>query len=92
MFIIYKCYDQGDGTHRYNSSSVIGIFDNYQLAYDELIKKLQKLKYEFEIENIYKDNYFFIKIDKKNGTEIYNGLCFEIKEKKNCNMNEIKLT
>ena len=91
MFIIYKCYDLGDGNLRYNASSIIGIFDNYQLAFNELVKKLHKLKYSFDIEDIYNDNYFLIKIDAKNGNKIFNGLCYEIIEKKKFIMNEIKI-
>jgi hypothetical protein len=93
MFIIYRCYDFGNGKLNYNSSSIIGIFDNFQLALRELLSKLNELKYSFEIEDIYNDNdnYFFIKIDSKNGKEIFNGLCYEIIEKKKFIMNEIKL-
>ncbi len=90
MFIIKKCYDDGSGNIKYNNSSIIGIYDNYKQACEELIQKLQKMEYTFEIEDIYKDNYFFVKMDKKNNKDIYNGLCFEIEEKK-ININELKM-
>jgi hypothetical protein len=88
MFIIYKCYDLGDNNLCYSSSSIIGIFDNYQVAFNELVNKINKLKYSFDIKDIYNDSYLLIKINSKN--EIENGLCYEIIEKKNFIMNEIK--
>ena len=32
MFVIYKCYLDGEGNQKYNCNSVIGIFDDYNIA------------------------------------------------------------
>ena len=91
MFLINKCYDDGSGHSMYNASSIIGIYDNYQLAFDNLIKKLDQLKYTYNKDNsIFIKNYFFTKMETKNGKEVTNGISFEIIEKK-YNINEIKI-
>ena len=38
MFVIYKCYDNGEGGLIYKFTSLVGIFDNFTMAHDELIK------------------------------------------------------
>lgn len=92
MFIVYKLRDY-DGNMVYNVSSIIGIYNNYELAKYDLMEKLKKLKYEYEIEFDH-ENYYFVHTISKNGidsTSNGNGMiCFEILEKKLC-LDEIKM-
>ena len=81
-FVINKCYFNKYGNKNYNVNSIIGIFDNYYTVYDELIKKLNKLKYDFVDKDQYIKHYYFVEIYAKNGKELLNGLCFVIIEKK----------
>lgn len=91
MFVINKCYLIDDGNKKYNCNSIIGVFDDYNIAQEQLLKKLNKLKYTFiKDEQEYTNNYFFIEIEAQNGKQISNGLCFEIMEK-NFIINEIKI-
>jgi hypothetical protein len=90
MFFIYKCYDDGGGNLIYNVNSIIGIFTNLKHATNELVLELQKLKYTFDINDDFTDNYVFITVTHKNSIPIHNNLCFEIKEK-NIEINEIKI-
>ena len=83
MFVIYKCYDDGQGHLIYKFTSLVGIFDNFKMAFNELIKKMDKLKYTYTID-------FFIQITHKNNKEITNGLCFEIAEKMQINTLKLK--
>jgi hypothetical protein len=91
MFVINKCYLIGDGNKKYNCNSIVGVFDDFKIAQEQLLQKLNKLKYTFIDDELeYTNNYFFIEIETQNGKKISNGLCFEIMEK-NFIINEIKI-
>lgn len=88
MYIIYKCKDY-EGDTLYSASSIIGIYDNYNNAKNDLVCKLNKLKYKYEF-TIDNDNYCFVMVREKNNKEITTNPipCFEIFEKK-LTMNKI---
>jgi hypothetical protein len=90
MFIINRCYDY-DGDLMYNVSSVIGIYDKFDDAKQDLLNKLVKMKYEYEI-NRDDANYLFLSIIKKNGKDVTINkiICYEIIEKK-LKLNELKM-
>ena len=91
MFIIKRCFDDGHGNLIYKSSCIIGIYDDFHKAYDELLLILQKLKYQYnENDILLNDTYFFSMMMTKNNKEITNGLCFEIIEYNNT-FNQIKM-
>jgi len=48
MFIVKRCFDDGQGNTLYKSSCIIGIYD--------LLSILQKLKYEYSKNDILLDN------------------------------------
>ncbi len=83
MYIIYRLRDC-DGTTVYNKNSIIGIYNDYQLARYDLIEKLKKLKHQYEVEFDDEDYYFahVLKNDKM--------MCYEIMEKK-IEMNTIRM-
>lgn len=90
MFVINRCYDY-DGKLSYNVSSIIGIYDDYDKAKNDLIEKLIKMKCEYEID--YDDkNYYFAWITRKNGKDAVTNkkICYEIIEKK-LKINELKM-
>jgi hypothetical protein len=90
MYIIYRSKNN-DGELIYNSSTIIGIFDTYNEAKIDLIKKITQMKYDKY--DIYEENdYLCISCFSKNGKEIIaKGFpTFEIKFKK-LGINEIKL-
>ena len=92
MYIVYRCYDNTHGNLLYNKNCVIGIYNNYTNAYNDLLIKLHKLNYTYELDNNYDnyDNYTCLKITHKNNMEIKNTLNFEI-AKKNIKINNIVL-
>lgn len=51
MYTVLKSYANGEGEQIYNASSIVGIFDNYSDAKNELIEKLNKLNYTYEMED-----------------------------------------
>jgi len=67
MFIVYKYYDY-DGEPIYKKSSLIGVYDVIEDAKKDLVDKLIKLKYEFEIYDD-SDISFDLTITKKNGID-----------------------
>ena len=89
MFIVNRCYDY-DGNTTYNANSIVGIYDDFEKAKQDLIEKITKMKYEYEVD-CDSDNYFFIWMVSKNGKNavISKKICYEIIEK-NIKMNEIK--
>ena len=92
MYIVFKLRDY-DGHSTYNAQSVIGVYDDFQLAKHDLLQKMSKLKYTHEIEfDDDDDEYFFAHVTSKNSVEITSGgmICFEIL-KKNMELNEIRL-
>jgi hypothetical protein len=36
MFVINKCYLIDDGNKKYNCNSIIGVFDDYNIAQEQL--------------------------------------------------------
>ena len=88
MYIIYKCKDY-DGNTMYNTNSIIGIYDEYNSAKNDLVNKLNKLKYKYEF-TIDRDDYCFIILQEKNGKKLTTNPipCFEIIERK-LTMNKI---
>jgi hypothetical protein len=81
MYIVYRCKDY-DGNTVYNAKSIVGIYDNYTDARIDLVKKLDKLKYKYDI-MIDHDDYCFIMVQERNGKEINGAIpCFEIFERK----------
>lgn len=89
MFFIYKS-NEWHGDLMYNVNCIIGIYDNMTDAKNDLIKKLAKLKYTYELE-FDDEEYLFIKCETKNGIELTSSPipCFEIIKRK-INLNEIK--
>ncbi len=63
MYIVYKCKDY-DGNATYNAKSLIGIYDKYEDAKNDLVNKLDKLKYKYEF-TIDQDDYCFILVREK---------------------------
>ncbi len=88
MYIVYKCKDY-DGETIYKAQSVIGIYDNYNNAKNDLVNKLEKLKYKYEF-TIDIDDYCFIIVDEINGKQLTTNAmpCFEILDRK-LTMNKI---
>ena len=89
MFIIYKGNDY-DGKILYNINCVIGVYEDIAKARYDLLGKLDKLKYTYELE-IDTNEYLFVKCLTRNGIELCNNPIpsFEIMERKLC-LNEIK--
>ena len=89
MFIIYKCRDY-DGELMYNCNSILGCYEKYNDAKKDLINKLTKLKYTFDIEHD-DETYFFATISPKSDKKRDSGCiyCYEIIEKK-MNFNTLK--
>jgi len=84
IYIVNKCADY-DGHLMYKHNSLVGVYDNYDIAKYDVMQKLKKCKYEIEFDT---GDYFFVKIIKKYG--ILPFWCYEIIEK-NMNINEICL-
>ena len=63
MFIVYRCKD-ADGNPMYDVNSIIGVYENYENAKNDLEAKLNKLKYEYEY-LVDENEYCFIGILKK---------------------------
>lgn len=82
IYLVNRCYDY-DGNLTYKYNSLVGIYDNYDLARSDLIQKLKKLDDDdYQIEHN-DDDYFFVRL---NTSGSY--LCYEISEKK-MNYNEL---
>ena len=86
LYLVRRCFDC-DGELMYRESNVIGVYNNYELAKDDLISKLAKLKYTYEINFDHitdTESYFFATMTGKNGKEFTNSgtICFEIIGKK----------
>lgn len=82
MFIVYKMEEYNAGHFIYDDNSLIGIYDNINIARNDLINYMSENKYisiAFEIKKNL-DNYFLI------STDVYSDeggkLCYEIIEKK----------
>lgn len=90
MYLLYKCKDY-DGDISYNAKCIIGIYENYERARNDLISKLNSLKYEYDIE-IDDGEYCFIKIERIKGIELTTTPipCFEIIKFRN-QLNKIKM-
>ncbi len=89
MFIISRLRNY-DGEDIYNKNSIVGIYDDYSKARNDLINKLDKMKYEYETDC---DDgiYFYARITGKNGKEDTIPICFEIKQKK-LEINQVKFS
>ena len=81
MFIVNRCYDY-DGELSYNVNSIIGVYDDFAKAKQDLLNKLQKMKCIYETDCDDK-NYFFVWIITKNGKDVSTNkkICYEIIEK-----------
>ena len=64
MYIIYRGKDY-DGDQTYNENCVIGIYDRYNNAHNDLINKLNQLKYGYEIQG-QTDDYLYVSCFTKN--------------------------
>jgi hypothetical protein len=91
MFAIYCCYDV-NGKLIYNKSSLIGIYDEFYIAKNDLLSTLHNKKCNVEIIDD-ENNYLFIKLLAKDGidkTENYKQIHYEIK-KLNMEINKLKM-
>jgi len=77
-YFVNECFDI-DGETIYDSSKIIGIYDNFETAKNELLKKIKEFGYEYEISPECK-NYLFMKTDY--GYNDGKILCYEIIENK----------
>ncbi len=68
MFVVYRYYDYNNDEPIYKKTSLIAIYDYMEEAKKDLIEKLIKLKYEFEIYED-SDTSFELDITKKNGID-----------------------
>ena len=76
MFLIYKLKSY-DGENIYSENSLIGIYQAFDKAKQDLIKKLGKSKYEIEVD---KSEYLFISTEKSN--KLGGIICYEVKKYK----------
>jgi hypothetical protein len=83
MFIVNQFYDY-NGEDIYNKSCLIGIYESFENAVNDLKKKLDKNKTDYEIEIDYEKFYCYIRIETDSKY-----LCYEI-YKKRIKLNEIK--
>jgi len=75
MFMVYKYHD--DKTKMIIEP--IGMYDEFQPAFNDLIRALRNLNYTYKEKYIYENgSYFFTLIDTHNGEKKNNELSFEI--------------
>ena len=89
MYIIYRGRNY-DVESTYNENSIVGLYENYDDAHNDLINKLNQLKYGYEIQG-QAENYLYICCYTKNNKNIVKSYVpfFEIKNKP-LNLNQIR--